>query len=192
MAQPGEDEGRETGVEELVAFRMQSARAEEPSSSVEKRYHKKMQGYPHFLFRFVSFFFSLFFIQPNRLAERGRPGKEEEDGAKGQREWVTSRRRRRRRVRKRVWLSRDNALALFMQALTKGGLMARPNKKLGELLRVTFIARWNWVIFETVEGISRPTEASPRIDPRDDPFSTLITAEIVFACPIARDTLCVH
>lgn len=57
---------------------MQSARgAEEPSSSVEKRYHKKMQGYPHFLyfalFRFFFlFFFSpfLFFIQPNRSADR--------------------------------------------------------------------------------------------------------------------------
>lgn len=39
----------ETGVEELVAFHMQSARAEELDSRVEKKTsHKKMQGYPHF------------------------------------------------------------------------------------------------------------------------------------------------
>lgn len=65
--------------------------------------------------------------------------------------------------------------------------MARPNKKLGEPLRVTFIAWRNWVIFETAEGIFRDGprrgEAAVRA-PRDHPFNTLIAAEIVFASPI--------
>lgn len=69
--------------------------------------------------------------------------------------------------------------------------MDRPNKKLGELLRVTFIIRRNWVIFEAAERIFRRIEARPRIGPRDDLFNALIAAGIVFISPIASYSVCI-
>lgn len=71
MDAAGAQEGR---IEGLVAFCMQSVRAEKLGSRVEKKsYRKKMQGYPHFFLFF--FFYSIGSFRERSQVRGARKGK---------------------------------------------------------------------------------------------------------------------